>query len=304
MFANQNSSLISEMELVKSLMKLTPEERKKEVRRRMYEELRAVEMERRERAMERLKMEREEREQLEEMVKRQREKSLEEREIQEARQREEEERKAHELKALQKAELEKVKQERLPWKEMMQVEEEPGRRPRYTTCALKEEQQERQEEAELYRPQRVRDRASRDRLTSDLKAPKHQERKKALINNWVGEQKSESEAVREMPVPVKCTSPCFSAKMAPQSKEKTDKQTPKPKEPKQWLPDRLKVQYWVGRYQDHKEKKDEKRKQKAEEQYARWAAIKASRAGHASRQNNSYAGGFSANRNSILKSIF
>ncbi|XP_034541621.1 vicilin-like seed storage protein At2g18540 [Notolabrus celidotus] len=170
MFANQNSSLIAQMELVKSFMKLTPEERKKEVRRRMYEELRAVEMERRERAMNQLKMEREEQE---ERVRRQREKYLEEIKIQEAKQREEEERKASELKALQKAE-----QEKLCWKKVMQVEEEPGKRPRYTTCALKEEQQESQEEAELYRPQRVRDRASHDRLTYDLKAPKHQGKKK------------------------------------------------------------------------------------------------------------------------------
>ncbi|XP_034546327.1 vicilin-like seed storage protein At2g18540 [Notolabrus celidotus] len=289
MFANQNSSLIAQMELVKSLMKLTPEERKKEVRRRMFEELRAVEMERRERAMEKLKMEREEREQLEEMVRRQREKSLEEREIQEAKQREEEERKGHELKALQKVEVDQLKQERLRWKKVMQVEEEPGKR---------------QEEAELHRPQRVSDRASRGHLTSDLKAPKHQEKKKTLINNWVGEPKTESKAVREKPKPVNSNLLHFSVKVAPQSEEKPDKQTPKPKEPKQWLPDRLKVQYWMDRYQDHKEKKDEKRKQKAEDQYARWAAIKASRAGHASRQNDSYTGGFSANRNSILKSLF
>ncbi|XP_034546369.1 vicilin-like seed storage protein At2g18540 [Notolabrus celidotus] len=292
MFANQNSSLIAQMELVKSLMKLTPEERRKEVRRRMFEELRAVEMERRERAMEKLKMEREEREQVEEMVRRQREKSLEEREIQEAKQREEEERKGHELKALQKAEVDQLKQERLRWcdKNGMQVEEEePGKR---------------QEEAELHHPQRVSDRASRGCLTSDLKSPKHQEKKKTLINNWVGEPKTESKAFREKPKPDNSNFLLFSVKESPQSEEKPDKQTPKPKEPKQWLPDRLKVQYWMGRYQDHKEKKDEKRKQKAEDQYARWAAIKASRAGHASRQNDSYTGGFSANRNSILKSLF
>ncbi|XP_034542684.1 vicilin-like seed storage protein At2g18540 [Notolabrus celidotus] len=291
MFANQNSSLIAQMELVKSFMKLTPEERKKEVRRRMYEELRAVEMERRERAMNQLKMEREEREEQEEMVRRQRKKYLEERKIQEAKQREEEEGKANELKALQKAEQEKL----------MQVEEEPGKRPRYTTCALKEEQQERQEEAELYRPQRVRDRASHDRLIPDLKAPKHQGKKKTLMNNWVGEPKIDSKPVKEKPDPVNST---IAAKKAPQSEEKKDKQSPKPKEPKQWLPDILKVQYWMGRYQDHKEQKDEKRKQKAEEQYARWTAFKTSRASHAFRQNDSYTGGFAANRNSILKSVF
>ncbi|XP_034542001.1 trichohyalin-like [Notolabrus celidotus] len=300
MFAKQNSSLIAQMELVKSFMKLTPEDRKKEVRRRMYEELRAVEIERRERAMIQLKMEREEREEQEERVRRQREKYLDERKIQEAKQREEEERKANELKALQKAGQEKLKQEKLRWKKVMQVEE-PSKRPRYTTCALKEEQQESQEEAELYRSQRGRDRASHDRLTSDLKAPKHQGKKKTLMNNWVGEPKTDSKPVREKPDPVNST---IAAKKAPQSEEKTDKQSLKPKEPKQWLPDILKVQYWMGRYQDHKEKKDEKKKQKAEEQYARWTAFKASRASHAFRQNDSYTGGFAANRNSILKSVF
>ncbi|KAJ4927033.1 hypothetical protein JOQ06_014773 [Pogonophryne albipinna] len=42
--------LIVEMELVHTLSKLTPEERKVEVRRQMYVELKAVEMERRQRA--------------------------------------------------------------------------------------------------------------------------------------------------------------------------------------------------------------------------------------------------------------
>lgn len=130
MFANQNRSLVAEMELVKSFMKLSPEERKREIRRRLYEELRAVEKERRERAKEKLRMERVEREQLEERVRIQREMYLEVKRMHEAKQRAEE-RKANEPKALQKNEDEELKKERLHWKKVVQVEEEPRERPRY-----------------------------------------------------------------------------------------------------------------------------------------------------------------------------
>ncbi|CAJ1071215.1 vicilin-like seed storage protein At2g18540 [Xyrichtys novacula] len=84
----------------------------------------------------------------------------------------------------------------------------------------------------------------------------------------------------------------------------SQKQRPKPEEPRQWLPDKLKVEFWMDKYQEYREKKDKKRKLKAEEQFARWASFKVSRAGHVSRQNDSYTGGFAGNRNSILKSLF
>ncbi|CAJ1056829.1 vicilin-like seed storage protein At2g18540 [Xyrichtys novacula] len=123
MFAKQYSSLIAEMERVKSLTKLTPEERKEE-----------------EEALEKPQKEREERERKEERTRKQREKHQEEKRIQEVKQRAEEKRKTYELKALQEAEQEQLKQERLHYKKVIQVKEKPGKRPRCTIEDLKEEQ--------------------------------------------------------------------------------------------------------------------------------------------------------------------
>lgn len=65
MAANQLSAFHTEMEIVKELVKMTQEERIKEVRKQMFTELKAMEMERRERVAlenaERLKREEEER---------------------------------------------------------------------------------------------------------------------------------------------------------------------------------------------------------------------------------------------------
>ncbi|XP_034565763.1 trichohyalin-like [Notolabrus celidotus] len=311
MSSRLNSSLISEMEKVKSLIKLTPEERKKEVRRNMFQELRSMEIERRQRValenMEKLKREREERDKVEESLRRQREKYVEERRMQEVTQREEEERKANEANVLQKAEQDLLKQERLHWRKVMQVEEEEEKsvkRPRYKTSAPKEEQLRRQGEAELCRLPMVGDKVSHDRLTSDLETDKQQGKKKTLINNWVGVQKIDSEPVKEEPHPKSSTYLHFTAKVALKSEGKTDKQAPKPRKTKQWLADRLNVGYWMDKYRDHKDKKVEKRKLKVEEQYAKWAAFKASQASHVSRENDCYIGGFATNRNSILIGLF
>ncbi|XP_034537848.1 reticulocyte-binding protein 2 homolog a-like [Notolabrus celidotus] len=286
------SSLAAEMELVKSFIKIPHEERKKEARRKMYEELRALEMERRHRvaleASEKLKREREEREKVEESLKRQRE--------------DEEERKAAEEEALLKAKQDQLKRERLLWKDVMMVEEEPGKRPRYTISALKEEQQRRQEEAELRQLPQVGDPASRDPLTSEHKATQQQGRRKTLYNNWVGEgKKTDSAPVKEKPHPNDSTYLLFAAKQGLKSEDKP--KAPKPSVPRQWL-DKLKVGSLVEKYRSHRERLDQKRQLKAEEQHARFSAYKESRAHLFARQHDCYMGGFAQKRNSILGSMF
>ncbi|XP_059215347.1 caldesmon-like [Centropristis striata] len=77
--------LLAEVEAAKSLNKMTPEERRDEVRRRTHVELRAMEMERRQRVAEKTNRDREERER----VRRQREKVEEEKMRLEAREKKE-----------------------------------------------------------------------------------------------------------------------------------------------------------------------------------------------------------------------
>ncbi|CAJ1087302.1 vicilin-like seed storage protein At2g18540 [Xyrichtys novacula] len=153
---------------------------------------------------------------------------------------------------------------------------------------LRREREEREKEEERVRRQRemyLKERRLQEaklkeeeqRKTDELMAVRLKSMKKVLIDNWTGDLK------------------------AP---KKADTTSPKPKkESKQWVPNILKVGYWMDRYQDHHERKDEKRKQKAEEQYARWSTSKARRAGLVSLQNDFYTGGFAVNRNSILKSV-
>ncbi|XP_044075093.1 trichohyalin-like [Siniperca chuatsi] len=271
MMKGQKSSLLTEMELVRSKMKLTTQERKEEARRQMHVELKAMEMERRKRValetMEKCKREREEKEKATESLRRQKEKIQEERMRQEAKQREE--MRANEQKALEKKKQDQLK--RLQWEKVMMVEEELVRRPRYTLSALKKEQ--RREEAELCRQPKVGDKAGPERLTSDLKA-EEQGKKKTLHNNWVGEQSTDSEPVKEKFHPNSSTYLLFAAKPGPKPEEKP--KTPKSNETLQWLQGRLKVGHWVDKYRDHRARKDEKRKRKAEEQYAKWTAFKAS----------------------------
>lgn len=186
MFANSNSCFIAQMELLKTFIKLTPEEREMEIRRKTFEDLRAVEMERRERDMKKLKKEREERE-----------KYLEEKRIHEAEQRAEEDGKARELRTLLKAELEQLEQERLLWKKEMKVEEQQERQERTGPCRLL----------------KVGDRTRCDLLTSALKTPKHQEKKKTLMNIWVGEPKT----ARAKPHPLESTNLLYAAQETPKS---------------------------------------------------------------------------------------
>ncbi|XP_045906906.1 capping protein inhibiting regulator of actin dynamics-like isoform X2 [Micropterus dolomieu] len=289
----QNSSFLTEMALLKSKMTLTPEERKEEVRRQMYIELRAMEMERRQRVaqetMEKFKREREERENGRQSLRRQTEENQEERMRHKAKKREEEERKANEQKALEKTKQDLLQKERLRWEKVMMVEEELVKWPRCTSSALKKEP--RQDEAELCYLPKVGDKTDREFLTSDLKV-----KKKTLHNNWVGEQKPHSEPFKEKFHSKNSTYLLFAAKPGPKPKEKTE--TPK------FTETLLKVGHWVDKYRHHREMKNEKRRLKAEEQYARWTAFKMSQAGQFPRQYDCYTQGFATSRNNILKSIF
>lgn len=228
------------MELLQNVRKLTSEERKKEVREQMYAELKAMEMDRRHRVALETMEKSEERQMATESWG-----SLE--------QREEKERRANEQQALKKVEQEQLKREKLQWEKVMMVDE-----PRYTLSAQKTE-----EEAELCCVHTAGVKISPEPLTSDLKA-KDQGKKKTLHNNWVVEQKMNSVPVKQKLHPNSSTYLLFSAKPAPKPEEKTH--SPKPKKTLEWLQEKLKIGYWVEKYQDYRQKKDEKRKLKAEEQ--------------------------------------
>ncbi|CAJ1065611.1 vicilin-like seed storage protein At2g18540 [Xyrichtys novacula] len=177
---------------------------------------------------------------------------------------------------------------------------------------LRREREEREKEDERVRREmkerRLQEAKLKDedqRKANELMAVRTKSMKKVLIDNWVGDLKAPSKPGYKMPDPNSSTYLLFVAKEAPKSKGFYHfKSSPKPKkESKQWVPNILKVGYWMDRYQDHHERKDEKRKKKAEEQYAQWATSKTRRAGLVSRQNDFYTGGFAVNRNSILKSV-
>ncbi|XP_059214443.1 reticulocyte-binding protein homolog 2a-like [Centropristis striata] len=195
MMARQH--LLDEMERVKSQVKLTPEERRKEVRRQMYVALKAMEMERRQRValedMEKCKRDREERERVAESLRRKREKVEEERMRQEV---------------LEKQKQEQLKKEKLQWESVMMVEEEDVKRPRYTGSALKKEPERKGEE--LCHVPTVGDKAQPESLTSDLKSAEL--KKETLYNNWVGEEKVQ---------PNSSVYRLFAAKPGPKPEEKT-----------------------------------------------------------------------------------
>ncbi|XP_031167845.1 vicilin-like seed storage protein At2g18540 isoform X2 [Sander lucioperca] len=185
MMSRQQSQLENEMEIVKSFRKLTPEERRKELRRDIFRELRNMEMERRERAaltaLQRQMREKEEKDKETERLQSQKKRYEEERRRPEAKQREEEKRRENEQKALEKQKQEQLKKARLEWKKVMMVDEEPITRPRFAPSDLKKEQR-RCGEAQ----RRVEDESSFKSLTSKLKG-QEQSKRKTLFNNWVGE---------------------------------------------------------------------------------------------------------------------
>ena len=152
--------LIAEMELVHTLSKLTPEERKVEVRRQMYVELKAVEMERRQTAaLETLAKSETDREETQKVTE-----SLQKVNMEKDRRRQE---------APKERQQNQLKQERLQWQQVM-LKGVKG--PTHNFLALNEEQEKRREEA--------------DSLTPDLKSPER--KKKILHNNWVAEKEMHS----------------------------------------------------------------------------------------------------------------
>ncbi|KAJ4937598.1 hypothetical protein JOQ06_002231 [Pogonophryne albipinna] len=149
MYSRQH--LIAEMELAHTLSTLTPEERKVEVRRQMYVELKAVEMERRQTAaLETLAKSERDREETQKVTE-----SLKKAAMEKDRRRQEEEN--------------QLKQERLQWQQVML---KGVKTPIYNVIALNEEQEKRREEA--------------DSLTPDMKSPER--KNKTLYNNWVTEK--------------------------------------------------------------------------------------------------------------------
>ncbi|KAI4826698.1 hypothetical protein KUCAC02_030132 [Chaenocephalus aceratus] len=127
---------IAEMELVHNLSKLTPEERKVEVRRQMYVELKAVEMERRQRAaLETLAKSERDGEETQKVTE-----SLKKASMETDRRRQE---------APKERRQNQLKQERLQWQ---QVILKGVKSPTHNFLALNEEQEKRREEADILTP--------------------------------------------------------------------------------------------------------------------------------------------------------
>ncbi|KAK1901002.1 Large tegument protein deneddylase [Dissostichus eleginoides] len=176
------------MELVHTLSKLTTEERKVEVRRQMYVELKAVEMERRQTAaLETLAKSETDREQTQKVTE-----SLKKVNMEKDRRRQE---------APKERQQNQLKQERLQWQQVML---KGVKSPTHNFLALNEEQEKRREEADI--------------LTLDLKSP--QRKKKTLHNNWVAEKEMYSR-----PVVDDVTYLLFAAKPNPKSDVHAEGQT-------------------------------------------------------------------------------
>jgi len=148
--------LIAEMELVHTLSKLTPEERKVEVRRQMYVELKAVEMERRQTAaLETLAKSETDREETQKVTE-----SLKKVNMEKDRRRQE---------APKERQQNQLKQERLQWQQVML---KGVKSPTHNCTALNKGQEKRREEA--------------DSVAPDLNSPER--KNKTLYNNWVTEK--------------------------------------------------------------------------------------------------------------------
>ncbi|KAI4826964.1 hypothetical protein KUCAC02_030394 [Chaenocephalus aceratus] len=226
--------LIAKMELVHTLSKLTPEERKVEVRRQMYVELKAVEMERRQRAaLETLAKSERDGEETQKVTE-----SLKKASMETDRRRQE---------APKERRQNQLKQERLQWQ---QVILKGVKSPTHNFLALNEEQEKIREEADI--------------LTPDLKSPER--KKKTLHNNWVAEKEMHSRLVVD-----DATYLLFAAKPNPKSYGKTAEVR---ETLQSMQKDRLSVGHWVGKYQQNHEKKREKRRLKAEAQREEYIASK------------------------------
>ncbi|XP_056249310.1 uncharacterized protein LOC130180044 [Seriola aureovittata] len=150
------SQLLTEMEVLTNIRKMTSEERRKHFREEMYRELRELEEERRARVA------------LEELERRRREKEKETERVNSLRE-----------------QVEERKRRQKRRRRNVLMAEEPITRPRFTLSDLKEVQQRRREEAE----------AAQRSLKSPTSEVRSQEQsgRKPLINNWVGEQTPEEE---------------------------------------------------------------------------------------------------------------
>ncbi|KAF3856345.1 hypothetical protein F7725_017068 [Dissostichus mawsoni] len=282
--------LIAEMELVHTLSKLTPEERKVEVRRQMYVELKAVEMERRQTAA------------LETLAKSERD-GEETQKVTESLQKVNMETDRRRQEAPKERRQNQLKQERLQWQQVML---KGVQSPTHNFIALNEEQEKRREEADI--------------LTPDLKSPER--KKKTLHNNWVAEKEMHSRPVSMQKDRLSVGH--WVGKYQQNHEKKREKRrlkaeaqhakyiTSKSHGPQQsllnelldwyrkkwrvglsmitptisfWLreqsqslmKDRLSVGHWVGKYQQNQEKKREKREKrrlKAEAQHEEYIASK------------------------------
>ncbi|KAI9524744.1 hypothetical protein NQZ68_016753 [Dissostichus eleginoides] len=222
------------MELVQSLSKLTPEERKVEVRRQMYVELKDVEMERRQNAaLETLANGERDREETPKVPK-----SLKSANMEKDRRRQ---------KAPETRRQNQLKQERLQWQQVML---EGVITPTHNCIALNEEQERRLEEA--------------DSLTPHLKSP--ETRNKTLYNNWVAEEEMDSE-----PVVDNSTYLLYAEKLKPESDGKAAEVK---ESVQSMQKDILSVGHWVVKYRQNHEKKREKRRLNTQAQYEKYVASK------------------------------
>lgn len=200
-------------EIVKGNRELTPEERRMDLRREMFRELREMEMERRERAsLEVLQKCQKERDEETERRRRQREEHEEERRRQEAKHKEEEERRADEQTALERQKQNQLKIEKLQWKKVMMVGEEPVTRPKFSLSDLEKEQQRRSKEAERSYLQKVKDKASFKCQTCELQG--NDQSKRATLR----EQKTDCETVEKELHPHDYTHPPSTLKASPKTK--------------------------------------------------------------------------------------
>lgn len=173
--SRQQSQLQAEME-IKLLFKLTSEERRKELRKETFRDLKEMELARRRReAEEGLYTQRKERTEQESK----------------AQQREE--------KVFEKETGQTMQKERLQWEQVMMVEK-PITSSTSTPDELKKKQQRRRKEAERYCCRQSSNNEARVKtLISEHKSQVHVKRG-ALMNNWVGKQQTGCHSVPEEPI--------------------------------------------------------------------------------------------------------
>lgn len=106
-------------------------------------------------------------------LRRKKERVEEERRTLEAKLKEEEKGQANEQMALERQKQAQLQEEKLRWKKVMTVEEEPIMRPISAVSDLKKEQQRRLQEVELCCKQRPEDKAGAECPAAEAKSPEH-----------------------------------------------------------------------------------------------------------------------------------